>query len=269
MAAIAYWVLVRALIAAEGPGSVLGRAIGDDRKGNLSLLIYAAAIPLAFVWPLVAAFYADCRERQSAHTRLRIAQEVLGGSWDALTSGRAELAIGAPGDSPSGGGYRSRALAEIESVFAVAPSHPLAAAPEPLTADALAWHRAVVAADSSRRLPARTTGLIEGQDTLTVPDLDAKLAAQIAGLGCGFLPRHIAAPALAAGRLVARSVEQPPPPQRLNLAWRAQRPGRALAWWIDSVARSGIGQQLAAGATRAATSAASPRPGSRSRAPRG
>lgn len=49
MAAVAYWVLQRTLIAAEGPDSVLRRAIGGDRKGNLSLLIYAAAIPLAFV----------------------------------------------------------------------------------------------------------------------------------------------------------------------------------------------------------------------------
>ena len=49
MAAIGYWILQRTLIAAEGPDSVLGRAIGGDRKGNLSLLIYAAAIPLAFL----------------------------------------------------------------------------------------------------------------------------------------------------------------------------------------------------------------------------
>jgi hypothetical protein len=49
MAAIGYWILQRTLIAAEGPDSVLGRAIGGDRKGNLSLLVYAAAIPLAFL----------------------------------------------------------------------------------------------------------------------------------------------------------------------------------------------------------------------------
>jgi uncharacterized membrane protein len=49
MAAIGYWVLQRTLIAAEGSASVLRRAIGGDRKGNLSLLVYATAIPLAFV----------------------------------------------------------------------------------------------------------------------------------------------------------------------------------------------------------------------------
>ena len=48
MAAIAYWILQKALIASEGRNSLLARAIGGDFKGNLSVLIYAAAIPLAF-----------------------------------------------------------------------------------------------------------------------------------------------------------------------------------------------------------------------------
>jgi hypothetical protein len=34
----------------------------------------------------------------------------------------------------------------------------------------------------------RSVGLLEGQETLTVPDLEAKIAAQAAGLGCGFVP---------------------------------------------------------------------------------
>jgi uncharacterized membrane protein len=49
MAAVAWWILQRVLIAGEGADSLLGRAVGKDRKGNLSVLIYAAAIPVAFV----------------------------------------------------------------------------------------------------------------------------------------------------------------------------------------------------------------------------
>jgi uncharacterized membrane protein len=48
MAAIAYWILARALIAAEGPESLLARALGKDVKGKLSVVAYAAALPLAF-----------------------------------------------------------------------------------------------------------------------------------------------------------------------------------------------------------------------------
>ena len=53
-AAIAYWILQRAIIAAEGREALLAKAIGKDRKGNLSVLIYAAAIPIAFVSPRVS-----------------------------------------------------------------------------------------------------------------------------------------------------------------------------------------------------------------------
>jgi uncharacterized membrane protein len=50
MAAIAYWILQQAIIASQGPGSVLKRAIKGDWKGKLSPVLYAVAIPLAFVW---------------------------------------------------------------------------------------------------------------------------------------------------------------------------------------------------------------------------
>lgn len=54
MAAIAYWILARAIIAAEGPDSLLARAIGSDFKGNISVVMYAVAIPLAFVSQWIA-----------------------------------------------------------------------------------------------------------------------------------------------------------------------------------------------------------------------
>jgi len=47
--AVSYTILVRMIIAAQGPSSRLKAAIGSDAKGYLSLAIYAAAIPLAFV----------------------------------------------------------------------------------------------------------------------------------------------------------------------------------------------------------------------------
>jgi len=54
MAGTSYWILQRVLIASEGERSLLGRAVGKDLKGKLSLVIYAAAIPVAFVNPWVA-----------------------------------------------------------------------------------------------------------------------------------------------------------------------------------------------------------------------
>ncbi len=49
MAAIAYYILQQAIIAQQGPGSLLAKAIGPDWKGKISPLCYLAAIPLAFV----------------------------------------------------------------------------------------------------------------------------------------------------------------------------------------------------------------------------
>jgi uncharacterized membrane protein len=59
LAAIAYLLLQRALLAQEGPDSVLASALGHDWKGKSSLLIYGVAIPLAFLHPWIAgALYA-------------------------------------------------------------------------------------------------------------------------------------------------------------------------------------------------------------------
>jgi uncharacterized membrane protein len=54
MAAIAYYVLQRAIIAQQGPGSLLAAAVGRDLKGKISPLCYFSAIPLAFVSPWIA-----------------------------------------------------------------------------------------------------------------------------------------------------------------------------------------------------------------------
>jgi uncharacterized membrane protein len=53
-AAVAYTILQSVLVATEGQDSLLKAAIGRDFKGKLSMLAYASAIGLAFVWQWVA-----------------------------------------------------------------------------------------------------------------------------------------------------------------------------------------------------------------------
>ncbi|HEX4883677.1 MAG TPA: LysR family transcriptional regulator, partial [Casimicrobiaceae bacterium] len=215
-------------------------------------------LPMGRVWPLAARFYVECRERQAAHTRLRFSHEVLGGAWDALAEGRVDLVVGASGEAPPGGGFRTRLLAETPMVFLVAPSHPLARTQEPIAEAALLVHRGVVAADSSRRLPPRSVGLLTGQETLTVASLADKRAAQVAGLGCGWLPWFLAADDVAAGRLVPRTVDVQRPPARIVAAWRDTRPGKALQWWIEAVGHADW-RFLASGPVPAARVARPPR----------
>ena len=54
MAAIAYWLLQRTIIASQGKDSLLARAVGKDLKGKVSPLFYALAIPCAFVSPWIS-----------------------------------------------------------------------------------------------------------------------------------------------------------------------------------------------------------------------
>ena len=54
LAANAYLLLQRAILRQEGPGSTLGAAVGRDRKGKTSPLIYAIAIPVALLHPWMA-----------------------------------------------------------------------------------------------------------------------------------------------------------------------------------------------------------------------
>jgi uncharacterized membrane protein len=55
MSAIAYYILQYRILRLEGPHSTLAMAVGRDKKGKLSPIVYAAAIPLAYVRPWIAA----------------------------------------------------------------------------------------------------------------------------------------------------------------------------------------------------------------------
>jgi uncharacterized membrane protein len=49
MAGVAYYILTRAIVSCLGPQSAIAIAVGKDAKGKVSVLLYAVAIPLAFV----------------------------------------------------------------------------------------------------------------------------------------------------------------------------------------------------------------------------
>ncbi|MBI5824796.1 MAG: DUF1211 domain-containing protein [Chloroflexi bacterium] len=60
LSGLSFFILVRALIAHHGADSVIARVLGEDKKGMFASLIYAVAIPLAFVsaWIAVAMYVA-------------------------------------------------------------------------------------------------------------------------------------------------------------------------------------------------------------------
>ncbi len=178
-------------------------------------------------------------------TRIKLTDETLSGTLEALTSGRADLALGVA-DSSNQSGIHSKPLGEVSFVYAVAPHHALAEAPEPLKDETIRQHRAVAVADTITRGGGITIGLLGGQDVFTVATMQAKLDAQLRGLGCGFVPEHMARPYIETGRLVVKKMERPQRVVRVNYAWRSLSKsdyGQALSWWLN---------QLNSPATRAA-----------------
>lgn len=185
-------------------------------------------LPKERLYPLLQEFY-----REACGTRLRLLTEVFGGAWDALVTGRADLVLGAPGEGPAGGGYTARPLGTVQWQFMVAPTHPLAQAPEPIPPEEILKYRSIAAADSSRNLPPRTSGLLTGQDVLTVPDMRDKIAFQCAGFGVGYLPVHMTRAEVAAGKLVVKQVLEPKAGSQVFIAWRTADNGKALRWFLD------------------------------------
>ena len=197
-------------------------------------------ISKATVLELCEAFFA-----LNPPTRIKLRDETLSGTLEALTSGQADLALGVA-EAIDSTGVQSQRLGDVRFVYAVAPHHPLAHATEPLTDEVLRQHRAVAVADTITRGGGVTVGLLGGQDVFTVATMQAKLDAQLRGLGAGFVPDFMARTYIETGRLVVKATERAQRSVRVHWAWRRASPtglGRALQWWLT---------QLDSPATRAA-----------------
>jgi len=182
----------------------------------------------------------------SPPTHIRLRDETLSGTLEALTSGLADLAIGIGADTPTIAGVHSNLLGSVQFVYAVAPHHPLANAPEPLSDALIQSHRGVAVADSVQRGSGLSFGIFKGQEVFTVATMQAKLEAQLRGLGGGNLPLCMANRYIETGRLVAKKTERAKRLVTVHYAWRSTSPasqGRAMQWWL---------QQLESPTTRAA-----------------
>ncbi len=177
-------------------------------------------------------------------TRLKFAQETLSGTWEALLDRRVDLLIAAAGEGPSGGGYNSYPIGDMEFVFAVAPQHPLAQIDRPLTKSDLSQHMAISVSDSVRKMPPKTVGLLFGQNTLALANMRTKYEYQLAGVGFGFLPERMVRAAIAQGRLLIKRVEEPRQPEPLSIAWRSEECGAGLNWWIEQMKKPGLLEKL-------------------------
>ena len=207
------------------------RRVATGWEPQLTLSIDGVISPHTML-ELVEAFYA-----MSPPTRLKLRDGIMSGTREALTSGRADLAIGVSNIASDVAGLQQAPLGDLLFIYVVAPHHPLASMPEPITDAVMLRHRAVAVADSAQR-GGMTMGLLGGQDVLTVDTMQAKVRVQLRGLGGGFLPEPMVRPYLETGRLVARRVARPERNVRVHYAWGGPgftAPGRALQWWLNQL----------------------------------
>ena len=207
------------------------RRVATGWEPQLTIAVDGVVSPHTLL-ELVEAFYA-----MAPPTHLKLRDGIMTGTLEALTTGNADLAIGVSAEGSNVAGLQQGLLGELRFIYVVAPHHPLAAVPEPITDATLLQHRAVAVADSAQRGGA-TMGLLGGQDVLTVDTMQAKVQAQLRGLGGGFLPEPMVRPYVEAGHLVARRVARPERSLRIHYAWGGPgftTPGRALQWWLNQL----------------------------------
>ncbi|MEZ9488332.1 LysR substrate-binding domain-containing protein [Vibrio breoganii] len=184
-------------------------------------------VPEQKIFPLMSKFN---NLQQKVDVNLGV--EVLGGGWDALHSRRADIVIGANGELPKGL-FSTHKMGEISFVFAVSPKHPLANSPNTISNEQLQDYASIVVSDTSQVLPVRDSGLFKSRQLIRVNSMESKIAAQIEGLGVGFIPTHLAKPFLESGQLVEKECAIPRPSHEIYLAWHKDQKGKAFEWFIE------------------------------------
>jgi DNA-binding transcriptional LysR family regulator len=182
------------------------------------------------IYVLIAQF-----QQEYPWINIHVSEEVFGGTWDSLVAGRSDLIIGATG-APYNSDFAIHTLGDIDFVFAVAKNHPLVNEQQPISTKTIKQYPSIVVADSSRNLPGRSAGLLDGQSRITVPTVEKKIEAHLLGLGVGYLPLHRIGAQLESGELVTiQLANYESRNSELSMAWRKDNKGKALAWFVNSI----------------------------------
>jgi DNA-binding transcriptional LysR family regulator len=154
---------------------------------------------------LAEAFYA-----LQPTTRLRVREEVLAGTLEALISGRADLALGVVVEPGTTAGIQSHELGDLLSSTRWRRTIRWLRVPQPISDEVMMKHRAVAVSDSAQqRGTALTMGLLAGAGRVHGAEHARQARCAMRGLGGGFLPEPLARPYLESGRLVARECSGP------------------------------------------------------------
>ena len=164
---------------------------GSLRRGweaQLNLVV-DVAYPRERLLRIVSELGAAC-----PHTQLQLADAVLSGAEEAISTRRADVVV----TSRVPAGYLGDFLLDVPFRAVAHPDHALLKLQRPLAAADLTHHTQVVVRDSGVSQP-RDEGWLGAERRFTVSSMEASLAMVTAGLAFAWLPEHLVAPAIAAG----------------------------------------------------------------------
>ncbi|PTT79597.1 LysR family transcriptional regulator [Pelomonas sp. HMWF004] len=182
---------------------VLAEADGFRRASEgfalgLEASLVVAVGPFVHEQPLAEALSRLHAQHPSVRVVLRT--EAHGHVLELLGSGQAQLGLLAEA-TPIGPQFESFRCAEQTLVAVAAPSHPLAAEPQPIAPERLRQHMQVVWHSGTESLTPQDLG-VHATDCWYVNALASKRSLLLAGVGWGSLPDHLVTDDIAAGRLV-------------------------------------------------------------------
>ncbi|WP_283131813.1 LysR family transcriptional regulator [Enterovibrio norvegicus] len=165
-----------------------------------------------------------------ATTRVRLQEEILAGSWEALEEDRADILI-----CPTAPSYpqslKVQPLGFSEGYWVAHADHPIHNEANPYDADTRRKYRSISVADTARNAKAYTFNILDEQPRLTVSSMAEKYHAIKKGLGIGTMPDWWIQKELDNGDLkIIKGSEV----YQLEwvMAWKRNRMGNAKSWMI-------------------------------------
>jgi DNA-binding transcriptional LysR family regulator len=204
---------------------------------NQLRVVIDTILPCEPFWPLVNEL-----KQQQPWLNIQIMEEALSGSWEALTSDRADIIIGVSGDEPAGANCQRYCLGHLEMWLCCSPNHSAAQLEQPVNREQLADYTHIVVSDSAKHLPPRNVGLLGIRQTLSVSHLQQKVSALCHGIGISHLPRYLAEPLIQQGQLVRLDTGTNQPSSPFYMCWKPSQAGKANDWLRQSI----IDQQVLA-----------------------
>lgn len=198
-------------------------------------IVIDTILPCEPFWPLI-----NTLQQTHPWLNITIIDEALSGSWEALTSDRADLIIGVSGDEPAGGHWQRTCLGNLSMRLYCSPAHPAKQLRAPISHESLSDYTHIMISDSARYLPQRHIGQLGIQQILAVSNLQQKLSALEHGMGISHLPFYIADPLVQQGKLIQLDTGTPPIPNPFFMCWKKNNNGKANQWLRQNIVEQQI-----------------------------